>query len=169
MAKRLRTKSIDTNPRSIISIIPQLKKGSIKYHVLNTSLQIVYSDPVVVKNLEGIVGCAIACFSTQFIVSSLQQLIANKIPFIGCYYSYENLKPENCIIDQENIQMKCIDKTTARVKWGSDDPYTEPIIRKKDIPDSITSFKAIEVIDFLYDSKTSAAYRACSSVTILIF
>lgn len=55
LKKRLGVNKISDNPRSLIPEIQNLKTGTTKYHILNTTLQNVLYDKPCVNNIKGAV------------------------------------------------------------------------------------------------------------------
>ena len=147
LCKRLSAKQYYTDARSLIPAISQLKKGTRKYHILNTTLEMVLNDKPVLANIKDTVKCAIACFSAQFIIGSLDFLASIKVPFIGCYYSYHDIDVSKSIINTNGIQMTRASECEAHVKWGTDEGYFEPVVDEDNLPFSVSTIDAIEMVD----------------------
>ncbi len=168
LSQRLRIGEIHTEARSLIPAIPQLKKGTRRYHILNMTLQDMLSDDAVSNNMKGTVGCCVSCFSAQYIVDCILSLKHLSIGFIGSCYMYDDIKPGMSIIDSAGITMKRISPTSATVKWGTDDEYIEPALETHDLPDIITVVPSRDVVAISSQDTTEAALNACSHMKILI-
>ena len=90
------------------------------------------------------------------------------MPFIGCYYSYNDVEVGESIIDTSGIQMTKVSYCMAHVKWGADKGYFEPVVMPEDEPLNVTEVDALDVVPFDGDSSNNSVYRACSAVKVLI-
>lgn len=169
LAKRLGVRNIDKDPRSFIPLIPQLKRGNKTYHIINTTLQEILADSVATMNMIGIVGCMISSFSIHFIHDCLEKIIESKVPFIGSYYSYDDIPIGKCIIDDSDLVMKRVSKDTATVQWGRDEIYNEPVLEMINLPFGIDVLDGSNMISIPVSNKTDPIYCACSHVKILIW
>jgi hypothetical protein len=155
------------DPRSVINVMPQLRKGLLKYHVLNCSFQEVMNDEPTLKNLRYVVSYCTACFSAQFFMESLEKISQLGINVIGCCYLYDGIESGSSIINQYDLRMSRIDAHTAEIKWGSDKIYSEPSIESNDIPDSLAKIQAINLIGSPSDDYDGLIKYVCSHVWIL--
>ena len=168
LARRLRTKDVFKDPRSITAAIPQLKRGTRRYHILNCTLEKILSDRSVTSGLKSIVKCAVSSFSTHYIIGDVDNVTSLGIPFIGCYYSYDGLDVGESIINTSGIQMTRTSDRRAVVKWGRDEPYEEPVVLSEDEPLNVTMIDALDVVPLDTGSQNQTVYNACLTVKILI-
>lgn len=145
LMRRLGVRDMDTNPRSIIRYIGPIQKRSRRYHILNCSMEDILSDAVVVDNMKKIIGCTIACFSAQFITTQLAG-ICSIGSFVGCCYMYDGIPVGSYIIDKSGIKMHRTSESTAKVYWGSDEPYDEPAVTKETIYHGINIINSKQLI-----------------------
>lgn len=171
LARRLgiRREDIKEDPRSIIPVISRLIRGSLKYHIVNTTLDTFLSDHVVVSNIRGIVGCCVSSFSAQFVVSSISVLYGLcNIPFIGSCYVYDGIPVGGSIIDSAGISMTRTSENKGTVKWGKDKSYTEPVVFSTSLPLDVVVMNAAEEIPYESPERSDPGYKASSHVKILI-
>lgn len=168
LARRLGIRDIHKDPRSVIGMIPQLKRGTKRYHILNCRLESILSDKPVVSNLRSIVKCAVSCFSAHYVMSHVDDLISLGIPFVGCYYSYEGIEIGQSIINTSGIQMTRTSTETAIVKWGRDKAYDEPVVLSESEPLDVIVVDALDVISLDSGSTSEIVHKACSHVKIII-
>jgi hypothetical protein len=168
LSRRLGVKEVHKDPRSVIGVIPQLKRGTRKYHILNCQLDDVLSDKPVVSNIKSILRCAISCFSAHYIATRIDDIVGLGIPFVGCYYSYDGVELGESIINTSGISMTRVSHNRAVVKWGRDKEYNEPVVLPEEEPVSVTTVSALDVVSLDASSQDQRAYKACSSVKILI-
>jgi hypothetical protein len=168
LSRRLGVRDVYKDPRSVIGVIPQLKRGTRKYHILNCKLDALLSDKAVVSNIKSILKCAISCFSAHYIAAKIDDITALGVPFIGCYYSYHNVEVGQSIIDTSGISMKRVSHDRAIVKWGRDKQYDEPVVLEEEEPVSVATISALDAVPLDVASQDPRAYAACSNVRILI-
>ena len=109
----------------------------------------------------------IACFSAQFVIQDLSRLSNDGINIIGCCYMYNKIPINGAIIDQYGLSMKRVDQYHAVVKWGTDEAYKEPCITDDDIPESLVSIRALDLVHSLSSSYREVVNKVCSHVSIL--
>lgn len=168
LAKRLRAKSYSSSSRSFIPFISQLKRGSVKYHIINATLEELTRDKATMVNLSSIVGCVVGSFSTHYIINELAVLASWKMKFIGSYYSYKDIKIGESIIDSSGLRMKRESLTLASVKWGSDEIYHEPIFEEDELPHDTVRVRATSIVQRDDGDLLHEADRLYSSCQVLI-
>lgn len=154
--------------RSILPVLNSLKRGRIKYFILNMSLDEVLQDKNVVRELSDSVKCCIATFSSQYIVDAMPMMMHMNIRFIGCCYMYDNVNVDGSIIDFGGINMKRINEDQAEVKWGKDRVYNEPAITLSDIPIGLDIIDASEIVEPQIPHDMGEVLNACDHVKVMI-
>lgn len=167
LMKRLNVKRMYKDPRSVIPAVPQLRKGTIKYHILNCSISEVVNDDATMQNLKHIVNHVTSCFSAQFAVNELNLMASAGMSVIGCCYLYDDIDPGSSIIDEHGLKMSRITDTDAQVKWGSDKVYDEPALETTDIPEAFARIPAIDFVGPPADTHNGLVRRVCSHAWIL--
>jgi hypothetical protein len=167
LMSRLGIRKVYTDPRSVIPAVPQLRKGTIKYHILNCSIADVVSDEATMKNLKSIVGHVTSCFSAQFAVAELSLMASMGMSIIGCCYLYDDIDPGSAIIDEHGLSMSRTTDTRAQVKWGSDKVYDEPALETTDIPETFVKIPAIDFVGPPSDAHNGLVRHVCSHAWIL--
>jgi hypothetical protein len=168
LCKRIGIKDYHKDPRSVIGVVPQLTKGTRRYHVLNCRLETIMGDSATMLGLKGAVKCAISCFSAHYVSHIVDYLVSKDIPFIGCYYSYEGIAPGESIIETSGIQMKRISHFKAEVKWGNDEPYEEPVVLPEEEPMEVTFIGALDVVPIDTSLNEKIMQKVCSAVKIMV-
>jgi hypothetical protein len=167
LMSRLGVRKVYTDPRSVIPAVPQLRKGTIKYHILNCSIAQVVSDEATMKNLKSIVNHVTSCFSAQFAVNELASMATLGMNVIGCCYLYDDINPGSSIIDEHGLKMSRVNDTDAQVKWGSDKIYDEPALETSDIPEMFVKIPAIDFVGPPSDTHNGLVRHVCSHAWIL--
>lgn len=169
LIRRLQIKSYHKEPRSVVnmSVVSGLKKGTVKYHVLNCTALQVLSDDATMNTLKGIVSRVTACFSAQFMMNELSSMVTQGMKVTGCCYLYDNIPPGSSIINDFNLKMQRVNQFTADVKWGTDDTYSEPALESTDIIESFVKIPAINFIGTPSDTYNGLLRRVCSHIWIL--
>jgi hypothetical protein len=167
LMSRLGVRKMYTDPRSVIPAVPQLRKGTVKYHILNCSITEVVNDDATMQNLKHIVNHVTSCFSAQFAVNDLASMAAMGMSVIGCCYLYDDIEPGSAIIDEHGLKMSRINTTQAQVKWGSDKIYDEPALETSDIPEMFVKIPAIDFVGPPSDTHNGLVRRVCSHAWIL--
>ncbi len=168
LSQRLGVKSYDKNPRSIISVEPSLRKGMKKYHIVNCTLKDILSDHAIVSNIRNSIKCVVACFSSHYIMNEIETVVEIGIPFIGSFYSYTDVEVGESIIDEGRVHMTRTSNKGAIVRWGADQEYEEPVETDDDIPVSVESLNALQVIPLPTSGISDSVHRLCSHARVLI-
>jgi hypothetical protein len=155
------------DPRSVINIMPQLRKGLIKYHVLNCKVSEIVNDQPTMDNLKYVVDYCIACFSAHFVIDSLTVMSDMGIKILGCCYFYDGIQPGSSIINEYGLRMLRVSETIAEVKWGTDKAYSEPSVESTNISGSLTRIPATSLIGYPSNEYDGLIRRVCSQVWIL--
>lgn len=148
LMKRLQLKSYETNPRSLIRKVASLKKGNIRYCIVNCKLESILEDKDVCAMLLPELKCCVACFSLQFILPSMHILTSHSVQTIGMCYTYDGVEVGGHIMNSGDISMTKISECTAQVKWGNDSAYEEPAVEKSDFPCDATLLGVKSLMDF---------------------
>jgi hypothetical protein len=167
LMSRLGVRKMYTDPRSVIPVVPQLRKGTIKYHILNCSITDVVNDEATMKNLKSVVGHVTSCFSAQFAINELAAMATLGMSVIGCCYLYDNIDPGSSIIDEHGLKMSRVNLTDAQVKWGSDKVYDEPALETSDIPEMFVKIPAMDFVGPPADTHNGLVRNVCSHAWIL--
>lgn len=167
LVRRLGVRQFYQDPRSVIPVITQLKRGTTKYHVLNCSLQTIVNDKAIMQNITGVVSHCIACFSAHFVINELDLLSSKGFNIIGCCYMYDGIEVNSSIVDEYGLSMKRVNDKFAVVKWGTDTEYEEPSLIKEDIPQSLVSIRALGLVHNSSSDYKDVINRVCSHVSIL--
>jgi hypothetical protein len=167
LMRRLGVRKMYTDPRSVIQTVPQLRKGTVKYHILNCTIAEVVNDEATMNNLKSIVGHVTSCFSAQFAVDELARMATIGMSVVGCCYLYDNVEPGSSIIDEHGLKMSRKTIDNAEVKWGSDKIYSEPALETADIPEMFVKIRAIDFVGPPSAAHDSLARHVCSHAWIL--
>ena len=167
LMSRLGVRKMYTDPRSVIPVVPQLRKGTVKYHILNCSIMDVVNDEATMKNLKSVIGHVTSCFSAQFAVNELAAMSTLGMSVIGCCYLYDNIDPGCSIIDEHGLKMSRVNLTDAQVKWGSDKVYDEPALETSDIPEMFVKIPAMDFVGPPADTHNGLVRSVCSHAWIL--
>jgi hypothetical protein len=167
LMSRLKVSKMYTDPRSVIPVVPRLRKGTTKYHILNCSITDVINDEAIMKNLKSIVSHVTSCFSAQFAVNELASMATLGMSVIGCCYLYDNIDPGSSIIDEHGLKMSRVNQTDAQVKWGSDKVYDEPALEISDIPEMFVKIPAMDFVGPPADTHNGLVRNVCSHAWIL--
>lgn len=163
LARRLNVKC-HTLPRAITSKLKRLKDGG-EFLVVNCKLEDVLADGPTMKSVKFLAKAFVACFSLHHIAGIIDTIAGTEIPLVGCFYSYDNIRPGQSIIDYGGIKMHRTTESKAEVKWGSDTPYEEPVVTSDDIPDDLIDGTDIEPLP---SGCRSEVRGALSSVKVLM-
>lgn len=171
--KRLRRRlhpvsSYSKEVRSLLPVLNSLKRGRVKYFILNTSLDEVLNDKNVTNELTDSVKCCIATFSSQYIVDAIPILMHMNIRFIGCCYMYDGIGIDESIIDFGGISMKRVEDDRSEVKWGKDKVYSEPAITTSDMPSGLDIIDATEIIEPQIPHDMGEVLNACDHAKVMI-
>lgn len=167
LISKLGIKKYHRDPRSVIPIVPQLRKGTAKYHVLNCPIEEIVNDEATMQNLKYIVSHVTSCFSAQFAINELSYMASIDMSVIGCCYLYDDVEPGLSIINHHGLKMSRIDFTHAQVKWGSDKVYDEPALETSDIPESLVKIRATDLVGFPSESHDGIVRHVSSHAWIL--
>lgn len=167
LISKLGIKMYHQDPRSVIPAVPQLRKGTLKYHVLNCTLDKVVTDQPTMQNLKYIVSFATASFSSQFVINELTTLVEMGVSVVGCCYLYENIEYGSSIVDSHGLKMTRVDTDTAQVKWGTDKVYTEPALELGDIPEVFATIRASDFVGLPTKDHNGLVRKICSYIWIL--
>jgi hypothetical protein len=169
LRRRLKIRHVYTDPRSILSYIPQMKAGKLKYHILNCKLIDLLDDRDIIRELMPQLRCAVACFSAQFIASNISTFILASVPFMGCCYMYDNVESGEYILHEGGLIMRRLDEERAMVQWGKDNPYFEPALEKFDLPPhGLHVSKATDMVEFQSQRETMHLKSTCDHISILL-
>lgn len=171
LAKRLHINKNDIKkePRSIIPRIPRMKKGILKYHIINTTLQEFLDDETIRDNIEGLIGCCVSSFSAQFVIECMPILYKIKIPFIGSCYMYDGIDIGSSIIDSSGLSMTRVSSDKAMVTWGKDKEYEEPALESIDLPIETSILDSTTSIEYTTKDPNDPGYIATQHMKILIY
>jgi hypothetical protein len=171
LARRLRINKneIKTEPRSIIPRIPRMKKGTLKYHILNITLQEFLADETVRDNISDLIGCCISSFSAQYVIDCMPILYSIKIPFIGSCYMYDGIEVGGSIINSSGLSMTRISQDKAVVVWGKDKEYYEPALESSDLPTNTSVLDSTTSVEYSSRDTNDPGYIATQHMKILIY
>jgi hypothetical protein len=169
LRRRLRLRNIYTDPGSISSVMPQLKTGKLKYHIMNCKLQDIFDNEGVTRELLSQLRCAISCFSSQYITKQIFRFISSSVPFMGCCYMYDDIPIGGSIVDEAGLIMRRLDDELAMVQWGKDTPYFEPAIERYDLPPyGLHVEMATNIVPFQAQRGTEHLKSVCDHIFILL-
>ncbi|RKF53225.1 hypothetical protein GcM3_220017 [Golovinomyces cichoracearum] len=134
LMKRLQLKSYEKNIRNLIRKVAPLKKGTSKYCIVHCELESILEDKDVCNMLLPELKCCVACFSLQFVLSSMETLSSYSVYTIGMCYTYDDIKVGKHIINSGDMSMTKTGEYTAEVKWENDSIYDEPAVERSDFP-----------------------------------
>lgn len=165
---RLKVHGYHKDPRSVIPVVSQLRKGNVRYHILNCTAAEIVNDEPTMHNLKHIVGCCVSSYSAQFVIGSLELLTSTfGINVIGCCYLYNDIDVGSSIINEYGLMMKRISDNDARVKWGTDTQYDEPALESDDISDAFVKIQGINLIGSASNDYDGIIRHICSHVWVL--
>lgn len=165
---RLKVHGYHKDPRSVIPLVSQLRKGNVRYHILNCTAAEIIDDEPTMHNLKHIVGCCVSSYSAQFVMESLESLTSTfNISVIGCCYLYNDIDVGSSIINEYGLMMKRLSDNHARVKWGTDTQYDEPALESDDISDSFVKIQGINLIGSAPNDYDGIIRHICSHVWVL--
>lgn len=133
IVKRLGIKRYETSPDQLIIKVRALKSRSIRFCVINCTLNDLWNCINLRTTLFPEFRAIICMFSIHYLLEDLQNITEEvNVPIYGCIYTYDKAADDGTLIDFCGILMKRTSDDTCEVKWGRDKKYSEPHTLRSD-------------------------------------
>jgi hypothetical protein len=153
---------------NILKVLSSLSNGSLKYAIVNSTLEDLVSQDQCLKVLKSCVRYCIASFSISYTLTTLSTLALSGIDIIGCGYMYDSANSDGTLIDEYGVKMKITDNNNiATVVWGSDKEYQEPAITTTSFKDVFNIQLATNLVPVFKDSTRSLLDIVSSKVYVI--
>lgn len=168
LARRANTRKVYTKPSDILPQIRSLITRSTTAVVLNCTLSDVLEDEEVCSRLLPELKCVMCTFSMHFVAESLQTLsVQYSVPVYGCTYLYDSAT-DGTLLDTSGVTMKIENDEIARVSWGRDQAYTEPVTFTTSYAGAGRVIAGSELLSLPDIRTSSSANTICSKVYVLV-
>lgn len=153
---------------SILKVLSMLSSGSLKYAIVNSTLEAVLNEDQCIKVLKSCIRYCIASFSISYISRTLNFLGLQGVDVIGCGYMYDDADDSGVLINEYGVVMKRnVSSNTATVVWGTDTQYEEPSIVKHNFKDVFHTQLATNLVPVLDTANTSLVNTISTKVYII--
>lgn len=154
-------------PAELGYAIKSLKTRRTTQIVLNCALSELCIDTDTLNIVMPEVKCVIATFSAQYIIEGLRLLHDNyHCKIIACMYTYDEAH-HGVLVNGCGAHMYTDDGVTAKVKWGREKEYTEPVTLSMDYHGLGNIVLGTDILMPLTGPDSAAARVLCSKIRVI--